>query len=752
MTLAVQIALSALIALCILIFAPQTQDPTLIKELLWWAGLPAVAGCGWLLASRRARLGWLVRARRLVRRRPALLLIGAAWFAWNAWAAWRSPDRPHAEAALARLAGQMAGCLLVAILMRGARGRRRLVGTAGWACGACALYMFAQYLGYDIWIWLDASRPLGTFGNPNFSAATLAAWLPLLLVGWAGRRRPGSAHVLALGLAAAVLVSQSRAGLLGLVAGGAALAALWPGTRKAQGLRRLQAGGGYILLALGLAWVAAPERLVHLLATDTIQLRFRLWRGALQLWLHHPACGWGLECFRVIGEGIKHLTEPIAGDRYADYAHNWLLEMLVEHGVVGTSIFGALLFLVAAPLVRCARRARPLERAAMAAGILAALAALLGDTLFCVWLSWWGGAWTLWLLLGLGLAVLIEEPGPLRRAPARKIPHTHKPQLPDALLPLAGGAALAAALMLAWLGVNLFRNDALCTTAERLYNKGRWREGLALLDRASHSWPRPERLEFLRAECCYRGGDYALAAAAWSAYTLGRPVSSDAWIMLGCIDRQRGRREQADQSFQRAFAQEPSGDKALALATYFIETARPERARQVMRDQLSREVYLPLLESCLKLEKDAGRTAEARDFLAGVRHSQTVIIKREEIAALARWEGELSALLGDWQRAAAAYGAAVRDQPGVFELWNELGRSLKRIGRLAEADQAFAKAEALDPRQFGVTFNRLELAVARRDVARIREFVKRLRGIAGLPPQALERLAFVEREYLREGR
>lgn len=150
-----------------------------------------------------------------------------------------------------------------------------MVRLAGWACGACALYMFAQYLGWDFLRWADASRPLGSFANPNFSAATLAAWLGPLLALWAWRRGKNkrlaaTAPALALAMAGAVLVSQSRAGLLGLAAGGATLGLLGPGVANGTARQRLVRGAGYALLALGVAWVAAPERLAHLFATDTI--------------------------------------------------------------------------------------------------------------------------------------------------------------------------------------------------------------------------------------------------------------------------------------------------------------------------------------------------------------------------------------------------------------------------------------------------------------------------------------------------
>ena len=183
-----QTLLAVLAAVCLLAFHPLAPSVNLVKELLWWGGLPAVAGSALLGARRRGLLVWGCDSRRFFKEYRAPLVLLAVFFAWSVVGAWRAPDAPRAWVALARLAGYILTFVLVATIFGAPRGQRRLLHATRWACLLAALYTLAQYVGFDIVEWQDKSRPFGTFGNPNFIADCLSAFLPLSII-WEIRLR-----------------------------------------------------------------------------------------------------------------------------------------------------------------------------------------------------------------------------------------------------------------------------------------------------------------------------------------------------------------------------------------------------------------------------------------------------------------------------------------------------------------------------------------------------------------------------------
>src|SRR5258706_6345710 len=88
------------------------------------------------------------------------------------------------------------------------------------------------------------------------------------------------------------------------------------------------------------------------LAEGTLTGRRVIWAAAWELFREHPFLGVGANAFRLIVSRV--LTEPIRPDEYgrspAPPAHNTFLSVLVEQGVIGFTLFCALLGVLALSL------------------------------------------------------------------------------------------------------------------------------------------------------------------------------------------------------------------------------------------------------------------------------------------------------------------------------------------------------------------------------------------------------------------
>ena len=140
----------------------------------------------------------------------------------------------------------------------------------------------------------------GAFGDPNDLALDFVIVLPLTL--WLlTRSRRGSARLLCLAmlvlLVAGVVASQSRGGLLGLLA---VVALMILGSRHRLLIAAAAAGLGLFVVA------AAPPQTwerIHTIrnyqADENAQNRLSLWRTGLQMWSDHPLTGVGPGAFPI---------------------------------------------------------------------------------------------------------------------------------------------------------------------------------------------------------------------------------------------------------------------------------------------------------------------------------------------------------------------------------------------------------------------------------------------------------------------
>jgi O-antigen ligase len=222
---------------------------------------------------------------------------------------------------------------------------------------------------------LNRSEAVSTEGNRNYAGALAAILIPPA-VAFTRRGRPWEralAAVAALGLVALLLLSESRGGFLGALAGLAAAA--WALHRGK--VPRGAAVAAVAILALAAAFVAGQgQQQISQRRLETAVFRLEVWKSGLRMWTRRPLLGWGAGSFETEyppfrseaefqishgdgKEGFKEVEDP----------HSVWVAALVETGAVGLLSL-LLAAYVAARLWRYdVRRAADPETAAALAGL-----------------------------------------------------------------------------------------------------------------------------------------------------------------------------------------------------------------------------------------------------------------------------------------------------------------------------------------------------------------------------------------------
>ena len=299
---------------------------------------------------------------------------------------------PAATCRALLLAGGLCGLALVAAPAL-ARTSNAVVSTAVVAAGGAALSIYGivarRRFGDLLYgsIPVPTVSPFGPFVSKNHfagyvgMAALLALGLAVGLArrgpdgGWTtGRRGSGVvlALVAALVMAFGVLVSLSRGGAVGLLAGALAFVAIRIGQRRG-GVRLgalLPSLAVIIVLATLLAFVLPREAHERLGSLAGASLRLDTWRDTLRMASSSPGIGHGLGSFEDAYPRFKRAH----GELRVEHAENDYLETLAEMGLIGLALALAQLVLLVARFM--AARPSSLPRA-LGTGALAGLVVLL---------------------------------------------------------------------------------------------------------------------------------------------------------------------------------------------------------------------------------------------------------------------------------------------------------------------------------------------------------------------------------------
>lgn len=257
---------------------------------------------------------------------------------------------------------------------------------AGMALFQAIYGIFANAAGFEsifgIWPRNNPGLVHGSFSNRNLFAAYLALLLPLVVAVWWMHRMPllgrlpreiklAGAIISAAIVGTAMLASTSRLGSVAGIAGVLIAVVLWVRHQHLLEGRLLWPVyvilGGTVTAALWYGVMPLAERLA---ATDIYEDRLVL----VQIMLTDFPASWYVHGIGLGGfEAAYRQFQPSDTDGWFDYAHNDLLQWLVEMGLVGAAALAA----VAAGLFRAASLST--ERIPLYAGLAALCMVALGD-------------------------------------------------------------------------------------------------------------------------------------------------------------------------------------------------------------------------------------------------------------------------------------------------------------------------------------------------------------------------------------
>jgi len=255
-----------------------------------------------------------------------------------------------------------------------------------WTLGAASLvaggYAAMQAFGADPIRWTDRDsklRPFGTFGNPDFygqflSVAIIAGIAIALFAGRGALRTRLAAGALAAMSAVLLVITTTRGGVIGVIAGAIVLGILWLRRAGATRTALTRLGVGTLGLAAVLVVVVLTtqlgDRLVSATNLENVQDRVLIYTAGTQIFLDHPVLGVGFENFAVAYPRYADAA-GINKNRTQTSAHNWIIHLAATTGIVGLAATAALLVAFA---LHTWKRARDPEAIPLltAAGALAA--------------------------------------------------------------------------------------------------------------------------------------------------------------------------------------------------------------------------------------------------------------------------------------------------------------------------------------------------------------------------------------------
>jgi len=319
-------------------------------------------------------------------------------------------------------------------------------------------------------------RPDGNLGNANLLAALIAMAVPLAVA----RGLRTSQFVVAWWLAAVVLVlgllvSTSRSGDLGALAGCLALA-VFLARRRFASMPRLVAGVAVLAGAtVGLAVTAITVSPLSRLNDDPPSLRLHLWLDGLRMLLARPLTGWGEDTTGLVfGQFLSHdYASLVTFDRI----HSGPLDVAATQGLFGLA---ALAWVLVTLLLGAWKARFP--------GDLAGLgAAMVGYSVWVIFnFDWVPATGAFWLIAGtLWSGLLVAQAGSTPAVETWSVPDHADWRRSAAAAGLAVAAVVLAAMpMLADIWYYEGRAD-LSVKVDPLQARYHWSLGDALLAKGS---------------------------------------------------------------------------------------------------------------------------------------------------------------------------------------------------------------------------------------------------------------------------
>jgi tetratricopeptide (TPR) repeat protein len=265
----------------------------------------------------------------------------------------------------------------------------------------------------------------------------------------------------------------------------------------------------------------------------------------------------------------------------------------------------------------------------------------------------------------------------------------------------------------------------------------------------------------------HQAGQLEAARRLYLDYLDARPADPEAWCLLGSLEGNRGRHDEAEQAFRKAInVNEAHAQAHVGLGTSLLMQARPAEAAQALADAVALAPEHPDLRIQLAhAQSKAGRPDEAvrtlrevvgrwPEHLPGQHHLGVALLETDRPDAAAacfrhvteREQNKLPALIGLGRALAAANEPeasiqALREAlalaPDDARPRGLIGDMLRRLGRFDEAQSEFDAALKHRPGDIGALVGMSELDRVRGEAARGLERLQPVLAQARPPGSAL---------------
>lgn len=275
-----------------------------------------------------------------------------------------------------------------------------------------ALLHFVLPVGSELHQFFRQLSKSSTLGNPSYFAGFLVALIPVLAGQALERsdtrlRRLISLILVIMSMYLLIMIG-SRSAWIGF---GASILVFGLFSLRSSKLRAaiagiLVAGGLVFILLFQASIIQKIENISAFNGQSTIARRLYIYEGAWRAFAASPVIGNGIGNFIVF---LPKFRPPeywmVKSEDIAPHAHDHILEILSETGVVGLLFFFATVILAIRKIIKGTRSAKAGDRSILIA-LAAGITGLLADSLFSMNLTTVPVAVLFWMFLGIGAAPL----------------------------------------------------------------------------------------------------------------------------------------------------------------------------------------------------------------------------------------------------------------------------------------------------------------------------------------------------------
>ena len=560
----------------------------------------------------------------------------------------------------------------------------------GLCCGALAVggYAVAQRLGIDPVVWSQSpcERVFSTLGNPNMLATYCVGVLPLMTVnaiisvGW---WRWGFC-VCSVVSFAVLLMTQCRGSLFGLALSLFVAVCLYRRDvllllRRPVVLCCCTVAVFVILGTLGLPVLRrfGELRSVNYDDKNTDSVRLVMWRGAWLMFLDHPVIGVGPGCYTVRFPRYRNPEyERVGVTHNTLHAHNEILEVLADTGILGLVSIGGVVVLVLSHGVRV-RRVLSRDGRLYLSGLIVGVAGLLGDSLFGVSLRWPTAPFVLYQYLGLIIAFGCGRE-------CWRVPRFAW----AVIVPVLGGM---------WWCFTLrpFQSEVFLKRGVDLQERGEYGKAMIAFEGAIRLWPPNCRARYNLAHSLFKQQRYDAAEVAYLDLQRYSPDYAQIHWNLAAVYLSQRRWDKAAEEYieQQQIGGLPNGYKLETLLQLLVSQGSADEKyaaalRQLIAMKPDDEVALNMLGNhCFR----AGRFDEA-----ATHYGHILAIQPKSTPALNNLAG-VYFMQGNYARARATCLRIVALPECSVIPWLNLAKANLLLGDLKGARAALAEASKRDP-------------------------------------------------------